>query len=121
MNTFLSKYDAAEKGALLNCQFQIGDYVTATPDSISKPGEIIIRGWIVGVTYTVSRIFYDVAEDNGTDLCRIHRRLRCFMRRESDLEETNFISLDNAKELFESPLLDDITACYSVPDFTRRG
>ncbi|EHK0699945.1 hypothetical protein ICL29_004071 [Salmonella enterica] len=106
MNKYITKSDAIETGAVLNSQFQLGDYVTFTPDSVSEPGETVIRGWVVAVTFTASRVYYTVAEDSGSDLCRIHENLRCYMRRESDGEETDFLRFEAVKELFESPLLD---------------
>ncbi|EEM3686317.1 hypothetical protein GJX92_12925 [Salmonella enterica] len=103
----ISKYEAMETGAHMMSQFQFGDFVTANPNSMTEPGDSNISGWVVGIIHTVSRVYYDLAEDLGNGVCRVHRRLRCFMRRESDGNETMFIRMEDAKEMLNSPLIED--------------
>lgn len=106
-NDVIHRKEALKKGAPLISQFQVGDYLVVNPDSTTGLGDSAIKGWVVGVTFTSSKVYYDVAEDCGSDVCRIYRRLRCSMRRESDGAENEFINRSDATEALKSLLLDD--------------
>lgn len=86
--------EAQETGSKLPSQFQLGEAVDCCLDSFLDDGNNWVQGWIVGIKYSSSKVFYDVAvRVKNSDTCFVIEHLRCFMvSLVNENNKTNFVN-----------------------------